>query len=57
MQKKLLSLMQFDDKISKEKMMEKLGLTEYKIKKEIKTLRDTGILDREGGSKGRWIIE
>jgi ATP-dependent DNA helicase RecG len=55
-QKKMLSLIQFDDKISREKIVDNLGLTEYKIKREIKTLKDAGILEREGGSKGRWII-
>ncbi len=57
MQKKLVSLIQSDAKISKEKMMKKLGLTEYKIKSEIKALRNAEIIDREGGSKGRWIIK
>lgn len=53
----ILSLIRQDDTITIDEMIQKTGVSPITIKRDIDTLRKSGIISREGGRKsGHWVI-
>ena len=55
-EKKVLELIGDAPSISRTKLSESLNISERQVRKIIERLRNKGILTREGGNSGRWII-
>ena len=57
-QKRILSLISGDSKLTAKRLSETIGITERNIKNNIRVLKDAGLLEREGAKKkGRWIVK
>ena len=57
-QNELLRLVMKDGKITRAQMSEQLKISEPTVKREIKYLREHGVLNYRGSSKtGRWVID
>ena len=55
---KIMTLIGKNPKMTARELSERIGITERNIKNNIKTLKDTGLLEREGSRKyGRWIVK
>ena len=55
-EEKVLELIGDAPSISRAKLSESLNISERQVRKVIERLRNKGILTREGGNSGRWII-
>ena len=57
-QRKILLIINENPSITSNELSEQVGITERNIKANIKTLKDAGMLEREGARKnGRWVIK
>ena len=55
---KILELIGNDPRITTESIAQSLGLSDSGVRKNIKQLRDIGILERKGARKnGEWVIK
>lgn len=56
-QKKILILMRQNPFVSAQSLSEKIGISKRKIEENIRTLREKGIIVREGNARsGRWTV-
>lgn len=55
-EEKVLELIGNTPSVSRTKLSELLNISERQVRKIIERLRNRGILTREGGNSGRWII-
>ena len=57
-QKKILAMMDENPGITSKELFATIGISERNIKSSIKTLREAGLVGREGATKnGRWIVK
>ena len=55
-EEKLLELINNKPSISRAELSKQLKISERQVRKTIDKLRENGILIREGGNSGKWII-
>ena len=56
-QKKIMALITEDSRISTSLLAEKVGISQRKIKENLKKLKDSGMVERQGSEKkGHWLV-
>jgi predicted HTH transcriptional regulator len=55
-QKEVLELIRQNPKIAYRELAEKLGINDSAAQAHFKTLKDKGVIEREGGTRGYWKI-